>query len=108
MSDTDNPSIHLADGREVPTSAVEALNALDKLWPGATLEQARPAIVAAVLAAVRSEITGYLVINRHNEYFTGIEYFEASRREHAVEYADQMSDWPGARTMYEVGREVSE
>lgn len=43
-------TICLADGREVPASAVEALNQLEKKWPGATLEQARPAITAALLA----------------------------------------------------------
>ncbi len=46
-------TLYLADGREVPLSAVEALAELDDRWPGATLPQARPAIVAAVLAAVR-------------------------------------------------------
>lgn len=44
--------LHLADGREVPVVAVDALNDLEQRWPGATLEQARPAIVAAVLEAV--------------------------------------------------------
>lgn len=41
----------LADGTEIPDEFVEALNELDKRWPGATLPQARGAIVSAVLSA---------------------------------------------------------
>lgn len=48
----DNDTIHLADGRSVPASAVAALDELEHRWPGATLPQARPAIVAAVMAAL--------------------------------------------------------
>lgn len=44
--------IDLADGRSVPTAAVAALDELERSWPGATLPQARPAIVAAVMAAL--------------------------------------------------------
>lgn len=45
-------TVALADGREVPQAAVDALIELDKRWPGATLPQARPAIVAAILDTV--------------------------------------------------------
>ena len=44
--------IVLADGRSVPKNAVDSLAELDRSWPGATLPQARPAIVAAVIAAL--------------------------------------------------------
>jgi hypothetical protein len=47
-------TIELADGRTVPAAAVGALDELERAWPGATLPQARPAIVAAVLAAVQT------------------------------------------------------
>ena len=49
MTDTD---IRLADGRRVPAAAVAALDELEKIWPGATLPQARAAIAAAVLEAM--------------------------------------------------------
>lgn len=45
-------TIELADGTSVPAKAVAALTELDRRWPGATLPQARPAIVAAVMAAL--------------------------------------------------------
>lgn len=45
-------TIDLADGRSVPTAAVAELDELERAWPGATLPQARPAIVAAVMAAL--------------------------------------------------------
>lgn len=48
----DDNTIDLADGRSVPASAVAALDELERRWPGATLPQARPAIVAAVRAAL--------------------------------------------------------
>lgn len=43
--------ILLAGGGEVPTYLVEALEEFDKKWPGATLPQARPGIVDAILKA---------------------------------------------------------
>jgi hypothetical protein len=53
--DTSGESIPLVDGRQVPAAAVAALAELERVWPGATpLPQARPAIVAAVLTALRS------------------------------------------------------
>lgn len=45
----------LADGRVVPDECVRALDELDTRWPGATFAAARPAIVAAVLAALPAE-----------------------------------------------------
>jgi len=50
---SDQNIMPLADGRRVPRPAVDALAALEKSWPGATLPQARVAIVDAVLAALR-------------------------------------------------------
>lgn len=47
-----NDTIDLANGQSVPASAVAALDELERRWPGATLQQARPAIVAAVIAAL--------------------------------------------------------
>jgi hypothetical protein len=45
--------IELADGvTRVPAAAVAALDKLDETWPGATFKGARPAIVAAVIAAL--------------------------------------------------------
>jgi hypothetical protein len=44
--------IELPDGRSVPAAAVAALDELEKSWPGATLPQARAAIVAAVIDAI--------------------------------------------------------
>ena len=55
MSDDD--IISLANGTEVPKVAVDALAAVDVRWPGATLPQARPAIVAAILAALSERCT---------------------------------------------------
>ncbi|WP_156161665.1 hypothetical protein [Nocardia vulneris] len=52
MSTGNQEMLTLADGREVPAAAVRALDDLERKWPGASLAQARPAIVAAVLAAV--------------------------------------------------------
>ena len=48
--------MYLADGTKVPDVCIEALNELDSQWmdnrwPGTALEQARRAVVAAVLAA---------------------------------------------------------
>jgi hypothetical protein len=43
---------NLADSRSVPAAAVAALDELEQRWPGATLPQARPAIAAAVIAAL--------------------------------------------------------
>jgi hypothetical protein len=45
-------TVALADGRSVPLAAVKALEELERRWPGSTLPQARPAIVAAVIAAL--------------------------------------------------------
>lgn len=53
MSDDD---IELADGRMVPRKAVDALAILDAKWPGASLPQARPAIVAAVMEALGLQV----------------------------------------------------
>lgn len=39
----------MADGSWIPTVAIDALNELEERWPGATLEQARPAIVSAII-----------------------------------------------------------
>ena len=47
--------IDLANGLSVPSLAVEALESLEKVWPGATLPQARPAIVAAVLSSLEED-----------------------------------------------------
>lgn len=43
--------IHLANGTSVPKACVDALEELENIWPGASLPQARAAIVAAVLEA---------------------------------------------------------
>lgn len=48
--------IELADGRGVPASAVAALDRIEGRWPGATLQQARPAIAAAVIDAMHPRI----------------------------------------------------
>lgn len=50
-------TIHLADGREVPRSAVEALDDLEGMWPGSSIPQARPAIVATVMEALEKNKT---------------------------------------------------
>lgn len=47
---------NLADGTPVPDDAVAALDELEKTWPGATLPQARPAIVAAVTNVLKERI----------------------------------------------------
>ena len=47
----------LADGTYVPDECVEALEELEKRWPGATLKQARGAIVATVLKAYAKKKT---------------------------------------------------
>lgn len=49
---TEPEMIFLANGTRVPAAAVTALDELDQVWPGSTLPQARPAIVAAVLAVL--------------------------------------------------------
>lgn len=51
MADT----VPLADGRDVPKACVDALDALDERWPGATFPRARAAIAAAVLDAVSGQ-----------------------------------------------------
>jgi hypothetical protein len=51
--------IYLADGREVPKPAVEALSKLESSWPGTTLPQARAAIVATVMQSLRD--IGYIL-----------------------------------------------
>lgn len=43
--------IALADGRTAPIECVNALAGLDGEWPGATLPQARAAVVCAVIEA---------------------------------------------------------
>ncbi len=45
--------IALANGREVPRVAVNALADFEQIWPGATLPLARAAVVAAILDALR-------------------------------------------------------
>lgn len=47
--------IQLADGTNVPKKCVEALDALESTWPGASFAMARPAIVKVVLEAFRKE-----------------------------------------------------
>lgn len=47
--------IELADGRTVPRAAVDALDELDRTWPGATFPGARGAVAWTVLDAVREE-----------------------------------------------------
>lgn len=49
--------LHMANGDEIPLRLVQALNDLEKEWPGATLVNARPAIVGAILKA-QSESKG--------------------------------------------------
>lgn len=44
--------IELADGRDVPRAAVDALGEFEKVWPGATFPMARAGIVAAVIEAL--------------------------------------------------------
>lgn len=44
-------TIQLANGEEVPTVCVTALNHFELVWPGATFSKARPAIVQEVLKA---------------------------------------------------------
>lgn len=41
----------LANGEEIPDACVQALEDLERRWPGATLPQARGAIVSVVLKA---------------------------------------------------------
>jgi hypothetical protein len=48
--------IHLAGGDSVPKNLVDALDELENEWPGATLRQARPAIVLAILKAQKLAI----------------------------------------------------
>ena len=50
---SDHDDVWLADGRSVPYAAIKALDDLDRVWPGATLPQARPAIAAEVAEALR-------------------------------------------------------
>lgn len=49
--------IHLANGDDVPLVLVKALDDLEAVWPGATFEGARPAIVNAILNA-QSDLKG--------------------------------------------------
>lgn len=51
----DLDTLELADGRTVPRAAVDALDELDRSWPGATFPGARGAIAWTVLDAVREE-----------------------------------------------------
>lgn len=51
----DGDTLELADGRTVPRAAVDALDELDRSWPGATFPRARGAIAWTVLDAVREE-----------------------------------------------------
>ena len=44
--------VELVDGRSVPLKAVQALDELEKIWPGATFPTARHAIVAAVMESL--------------------------------------------------------
>jgi hypothetical protein len=53
-------TVVLANGARVPKSCVDALDHLDKVWPGATFSHARPAIVLAVLKQ-------YLRLVKHNK-----------------------------------------
>lgn len=54
--------IVLADGRKVPEKAVKALDKLEEKWPGATLQQARPAIAAAVLKTIEADFGQLLAV----------------------------------------------
>ena len=49
--------MYLADGTSVPDECVKALEELETRWPGATLRQARGAVVKAVLAAYAEKET---------------------------------------------------
>lgn len=49
-----NEIVYLADGREVLRICVDALDAFEKTWPGATFPMARAGIVAAVLEAFKN------------------------------------------------------
>lgn len=51
----DDRITELADGRDVPTRCVEALDRFEAKWPGATFKMARAGIVAAVLEAYKEE-----------------------------------------------------
>lgn len=46
-------TVKLAGGGEVPVYLVEALEVFEMKWPGATLPRARPAIVQAILEALK-------------------------------------------------------
>jgi hypothetical protein len=46
------PKVLLADGRWVPKKCLDALDELDKRWPGATFSGARAMIAAEVLASI--------------------------------------------------------
>jgi hypothetical protein len=45
----------MTDGSEIPDKCVKALDMLEREWPGSSLPQARPAIVARVLKAFKPE-----------------------------------------------------
>lgn len=47
--------IQLADGRDVPKACVDALDAFEGVWPGATFHRARAAIVARVIEAYEAD-----------------------------------------------------
>lgn len=47
----------MADGSYIPTIAIDALDELEERWPGATLEQARPAIVSAIIRKLSETTT---------------------------------------------------
>ena len=51
LVETNDTHIALADGRVVEADLVAALDRYDAVWPGATLPQARPAVVHAIIAA---------------------------------------------------------
>ncbi len=46
--------VQMASGDEVPKACVDALTALDSIWPGATFPTARVAISLAVLNSAKS------------------------------------------------------
>lgn len=54
----DEKAVFLAGGGTVPKVAVNALDELDKKWPGASFPMARAAIVWAVLDAVTNDNKG--------------------------------------------------
>lgn len=51
--------LDLTNGKRIPKESLVALDKLEESWPGATFHGARPAIVAAVMDALRD--VGYMV-----------------------------------------------